>query len=110
MDVNRFVDHKLRFGVANDNDLKDWIPECIKSDGWLAFIRNPFESETLPQFTRDCLASNQQGAKSIKVMPPYRITFGSITTDILPIKNVTQKLDVCYMNAYQIIPGIVYTL
>jgi hypothetical protein len=43
-------------------------------------------------------------------MPPYRITFRSITTDVLPIKNGTQKLDVCHMNAYQIIPGIVYTL
>jgi hypothetical protein len=110
MDVKKFKDHKLRFSVENDNNLKDWIPECIKSDDWLAFLRNPFESETLRQFTRDCLASNQQGAKSIKVMPPNRITFRSITTDVLPIKNGTQKLDVCHMNAYQIIPGIVYTL
>jgi hypothetical protein len=37
MDVNKFANHKLRFSVANDNDLKDWIPECIKSDRWLAF-------------------------------------------------------------------------
>jgi hypothetical protein len=110
MDVNKFANHKLRFSVANDNDLKDWIPKCIKSDGWLAFLRNPFELETLRQFTRDCLASNQQGAKSIKVMSPYRITFRSITADVLPIKNGTQKLNVCHMIAYQIIPGIVYTL
>ncbi len=110
MDVNKFANHKLRFSVANDNNLKDWIPECIKSDGWLAFLSNPFKSETLRQFTRDCLASNQQGAKSIKVMPPCRISFRSTTTDVLPIKNGTQKLDVCHMNAYQIIPRIVYTL
>jgi hypothetical protein len=42
MDVNKFANHKLRFSVANDNDLKDWIPECIKSDGWLAFFEKPF--------------------------------------------------------------------
>ncbi len=110
MDVNKFTNHKLRFSAANDNNLKDWIPECIKSDRWLAFLRNPFKLETLRQFTRDCLASNQQRAKSNEVMPPYRITFKSITMDVLPIKNGTQKLDVCHMNAYQIILGIVYTL
>jgi hypothetical protein len=86
MDVNKFANHKLKFSVANNNDLKDWILECIKSDGCIAYLRNHFESETLCQFTRDCLASNQQGAKSNKVMPPYRITFKSITTDVLPIK------------------------
>jgi hypothetical protein len=59
----------------------------------------------------NCLASNQQGDTSKRVMPPYRITFKSITTDVLPIVKGTQrKLDVCHMNAYQIIPGIVYTL
>jgi hypothetical protein len=29
---------------------------------------------------------------------------------VLPIKNSTQKLDVRHMNAYQIIPGLVYLL
>ena len=96
--------------MENDNDLKDWIPECIKSDDWLAFLRNPFESERLCQFTVDCLASNQQRDTSKRVMPPYRITIKSITTDVLPIIKGTQKLDVHHMNAYQIIPGIVYTL
>ncbi len=43
-------------------------------------------------------------------MPPYRITFKRITSDVLPIKNGVQKIDVCHMNAYQIIMGIMYTL
>jgi hypothetical protein len=43
-------------------------------------------------------------------MPPYRITFKSITSDVLPIKNGVQKIDICHMNAYQIILGIMYTL
>ncbi len=73
-------------------------------------MKNPFESERLRQFTVDCLASNQQGDTSKRVMPPYRITFKSITTDVFPIIKGTQKLDVRHMNAYQIIAGIVYTL
>jgi hypothetical protein len=44
------------------------------------------------------------------VSPPYKITFESITVGALPIKEGAQTVDVRHMNAYQIIPGIMYTL
>ena len=71
---------------------------------------NPFEPHRLHEFTKKCLQSNEQRNDKNQVSPPYRITFKSITSNVHPISSGTQKLDVRHMNAYQIIPGIMYTL
>jgi hypothetical protein len=42
--------------------------------------------------------------------PPYTITFKRITDDVGPLTGGVKKNDVRNMNAYQIIPGIMYTL
>ncbi len=72
-------------------------------------MTNPFEVNKLQWFTRTCLQSRHKQDDSQGIMPPYRITFKSITSDAIPIKNSVQKIDVRHMNACQIIPGIMYT-
>ena len=84
--------------------------QCIDNDDWKAFLVNPFEPHRLHEFTKQCLQSNEQRNDKNQISPPYRITFKSITSDVRPISNGTQKLDVRHMNAYRIIPGIMYTL
>jgi hypothetical protein len=73
-------------------------------------LANPFQVNKLQGFTRTCLQTGHKQDDSQGIMPPYRITFKSITSDVLPIKNSVQKIDVRHMNAYQIILGIMYTL
>jgi len=94
----------------SDSDFSEGIPECINNDKWKAFLVNPFEPQRLHEFTKQCLQSNEQRNDKNQISPPYRITFKSITSDVRPISNGTQKLDVRHMNAYRIIPGIMYTL
>jgi hypothetical protein len=63
-------------------------------------LENPFEFNFVHTFTTTNLWSEQQDDDTESV----------ITRDVLPIKIGTQRIDVGHMNAYQIIPGIMYTL
>ena len=94
----------------SDSDFSEGIPECIDNYDWKAFLVNPLEADRLHKFTKKCLQSNEQRNDKQQVSPPYRITFKSITSNVRPISSGMQKLDVRHMNAYQIIPGIMYTL
>ena len=73
-------------------------------------MENPFEFNVVHTFTTTNLQSEQQDNGTESVTPPYKITFESIMCDVLLIKSGTQRIDVCHMNACQIIPGIMYTL
>lgn len=116
MDARTFATYKVSHNEQNDTKkmsditMKDWLPKCITNSHWENFIKNPFEVETLHHFTKSSLTSMTQGPLEVLSSPPYRITFKSITANVLPIKKSTQRVDVRHMNAYQIIPGLVYTL
>ncbi len=73
-------------------------------------LENPFEFNLVHTFTTTNLWSEQQDNHTESVTLPYKNTFESITRDVLPIKIGTQRIDDRHMNAYQIIPGIMYTL
>jgi hypothetical protein len=88
--------------------LDEEIPICIADTEWRHFLKNPAENVQL--FTRKCLSSESKNDSDMIVSPPYRIDFKSITKEVLPIEKGRQKLDVRHMNAYQIIPGIMYIL
>ncbi len=107
MNDKTYHNTKTKKGVE-DNSEFNWFPECINNAEWTAFLANPFEVNKLQWFTRTCLQSGHKQDDSQDFMPPYRITFKSITSDVLPIKNGVQKIDVRHMNAYQIITGIMY--
>jgi hypothetical protein len=85
-------------------------PECIDNEGWDTFLVNPFDLDILRTFTRTNLQSQHKDDEIESMTPPYRISFKSITLDFLPVKDGEQQIEVCHMNAYQIIPGIMYTL
>jgi hypothetical protein len=84
------------------------IPKCIYGRGWKKFLSNP--KDTIHEFTKLSLTSKSNEDEDVIVSPPYKITFKSITDGALPIKEGAQTVDVRHMNAYQIIPGIMYTL
>ncbi len=65
-------------------------------------MENPFDEDRKQIF-------NMQDSNKKVVKPPYRITLRSITADVVPNKNL-QFIDRRHINAYQIIPGIMYKL
>jgi hypothetical protein len=73
-------------------------------------LENPFEFNVVDTLTTKNLRSEQQDNDTESVTLPYTITFESIMRDVLLLKIGTQRIDVRHMNAYQIIPGIMYTL
>jgi hypothetical protein len=84
------------------------IPKCIDGKDWRRFVSNP--KDTIHDFTKSSLSSESNEDKDVIVSPPYKITFKSITVGALPIKEGALTVDVRHMNAYQIIPGIMYIL
>ncbi len=109
MNEKTYHNTKTKKGVE-DNFEFNWFQESINNAEWIVFLANPFKVNKLQWFTRTCLQSGHKWDDSQGIMPPYRITFKSITSDVLSIKNGVQKIDVHHMNAYQIILGIMYTL
>ena len=116
MDFDRFKIYKnaksTEMDINNRTDITipGWLPKCITKNDWVSFIKNPFDQDCLSEFTQKCLSWKDIQDKTKNCSPPYRITFQRITFDVLPIKNGMQNADVRLMNAYQIIPGLVYTL
>jgi hypothetical protein len=93
-----------------DITIKNWLPECITDLNWITYIRNPFDIESMCEFTQLSLTSKAKDSAEITCSPPHKITLKIITKDLLPIKKGMQNGDVWQMNGHQIIPGLVYTL
>ena len=116
MDDIKYTKYKLSHNKESDEKnmtditITNWLPECITDSNWITFIRNPFDMEYLNEFTHLSLTSKVKDAPEITCSPPHRITLKNITEDVLPITKGTQNVDVRQINAYQIIPGLVYTL
>ncbi len=86
MNEKMYQNTKTREGAEDDSQF-NWFPNCINNAEWTAFLVNSFEVEKLQWFTRTCLQSGHKQDDSQGIMPPYRITFKSITSDVLPIQN-----------------------
>ena len=56
------------------------------------------------------LSSPDRDNASIKLTPPYPITYNHITKDMGAPKTGVKMADVRNMNCYQVVPGIVYLL
>jgi hypothetical protein len=116
MDAAKYNTYKQTHNEVTDTKnmtditIKNWLPKCITDLNWISFIRNPFDMESLREFTQLSLTSKTKDSAEMTCSPPHRITFRSITKNVLPITKGTQNVDVRQMNAYQIIPGLVYTL
>jgi hypothetical protein len=116
MDVEEYKTYKEANNAVKDNNkmtditIAGWLPKWITDGKWVSFIENPFDPECLHEFTQVSLSWKTRQNHKMTCSPPYRITFQRITLDVLPIKKGMQNVDVWQMNAYQIIPGLVYTL
>jgi hypothetical protein len=84
---------KERGDVQNDLEMK-WFPECLTSEQWKDFLVNPFDVDKLHKVTTICLQSSHIRTESQATTPLYRISFKSIMSDVRPIKNRDQKIDV----------------
>jgi hypothetical protein len=109
MTDNQYQTHLEKNEEVDDTGFK-WYPECVNNEKRNTFLINPFDLEFLQTFTRTNLQSWQEDHETESITPPYRISFKSITLNVLPIRSGEQHIDVRHMNAYQIISGIMYTL
>jgi hypothetical protein len=95
---------------SNDEDF-DWYPECISNNNWMAFLKNPYDTEILINYTKQNLEYKNKNNKRVTLKPPFLISFKHITSNTGTANTTKQKtIDVQNMNAYQIIPGIMNTL
>jgi hypothetical protein len=75
--------------------------------------QNPFGSGAREQYLQHVLVlQDPRNSKTKKLSPPYGLTFASFTTNVgvVEVKEKWPKIDASHVNAYLIIPGIVYHL
>jgi hypothetical protein len=95
---------------SNDEDF-DWYLECISNKYWQAFLKNPFDTDILTEYTKQTLECKSKNDGRGTMRPPFLISFKHITSDTGTASTTKQRtIDVRNMNAFQIIPGIMYTL
>jgi hypothetical protein len=84
-------------------------PDCLTSAAWDAYTKNPFDFTTRKDFLSTISLTCIDKTKDTKMMPPYALTFESLTTDMGPVTTIGgRKIDARHYNGYLIIPGIVY--
>jgi hypothetical protein len=95
---------------SNNEDF-GWYPECISNKNWMAFLKNPFDREILTNYTKQNLECKSKNNNRVTLTPPFLISFKHITSNTGTANTTKQNtINVQNMNAYQIIPGIKYTL
>ena len=85
----------------------------ITSNEWEEYIKKPFNSGAREQYLQHVLVlQDPRKSKTKKLSPPYGLTFASFTTNVgvVEVKEKWRKIDAGHVNAYLIIPGIVYHL
>jgi hypothetical protein len=88
-----------------------WYPECISNKYWQAFLKNPFNTDILTGYTKQTFECKSKNDGRVTMRPPFLISFKHITSNTGTASTSKQRtIDVRNMNAYQIIPGIMYTL
>jgi len=85
----------------------------ITSTEWDNYINNPFYPTERGNYLQHVSALRDlKKGKAKKLYPPYGLTFASFTTDVgvVDVKEKRGKIDAGHVNAYLIMPGIVYHL
>jgi hypothetical protein len=74
-------------------------PECLTSAAWDAYTKNPFDFITRKDFLSTISLTCIEETKDTKMMPPYALTFESLTTDVGPVTTIRgRKIDVRHYN------------
>jgi hypothetical protein len=85
----------------------------ITSNEWEEYIKNPFDSGAREQYLQHVLGlRDPRKSKTKKLSPPHGLTFASFTTNlgVVEVQEKRRKINAGRVNAYLIIPGIVYHL
>ena len=85
-------------------------PTLLSDVSWVEYTSNPFKKEILNNFLVKFLSLPDRDDASIKLTPPYPITYNHITRDMGAPKTGVKMADARNMNCYQVVPGIVYLL
>ena len=94
---------------------KDWVaykyPNCFRGSAWDGYIRNPFDLTARKDFIKTISFPCMDSTKETIMMPPYGITFDSVTTELGPIETEgMRKVDARHYNGYLLVPGLVYQM
>jgi hypothetical protein len=74
-------------------------PDCLTSAAWDAYTKNPFDFTTRKDFLSTISLTCIDKTKDIKMMPPYALTFESLTTDMGPVTTIgRRKIDARHYN------------
>jgi hypothetical protein len=76
---------------SNDEDF-GWYPECISNKNWMAFLKNPFDTEILTNYTKQNLECKSKISKRVTLKPPFLISFKHITSNTGTANTTKQKL------------------
>ena len=92
---------------------KDWVvyeyPNCLRGTAWDGYVGNPFDSTARKDFIKTITYSCIDSTKETIMMPPYGITYDSVTTDVGPIETAgMRKFDARHYNGYLLITGLIY--
>ncbi len=84
-------------------------PNCLRGPAWDGYVGNPFNSTARKDFIKTISFPCMDSTKETIMMPPYGITFDSVTMDLGPIDTGgMKKVDARHYNGYLLIPGLIY--
>ena len=88
------------------------FPDMLTSEEYSNYIKDPFNIEItrallLKKSPQETYTGHRAGGRHL---PPYGISFKSLTEDVGVFDGKMRKIDVRHFNAYIIVPRIVYTL
>jgi hypothetical protein len=75
------------------------------------YIKEPFNKETTMKYLKETLLQNKvPGCKSTIQwsLPPYGISYKNLTYDVGTLEKQVRNIDVRHLNAYLIVPRLVY--
>ena len=85
----------------------------ITSTEWDEYIKNPFDTTARENYLQHVsVVRDPKKSRNKKLYPPYGLTFASFTTNVgvVEVKEKQRKINAGHVNAYLIMPGIVYHL
>ena len=97
---------------GNENTVMGFS-KFITSTEWDEYIKNPFDTTARENYLQHVsVVRDPKKSRNKKLYPPYGLTFASFTTDggVVEVKEKRRKIDAGHVNAYLIMPGIVYHL
>ncbi len=83
----------------------------LSSNVYTKYIKNPFNKETTMGYWEEILpCSKNVLSKNGSLLPPYGVSFESLTLDVGPLEKGVQFIDARHYNAYLIVPRLVHIL